>query len=120
VLLVEDETAVRALVRRALEEHGYHVLAAANGREALEIHRRHDGPLHALVTDVVMPEMGGPELVEQLRPLRPEMRVLFVSGHANDVAVRSGIDKCGGAYLQKPFSLEALVANVRALLRQRP
>jgi CheY-like chemotaxis protein len=119
VLLVEDEPAVRSLVRRALEEHGYHVLTAANGREALEVHGRHEGPLHALVTDVVMPEMGGREVVEHLCPLRPEMRVLFISGHSDDSSVRSGIDKYGAAYLPKPFALETLVASVQALLRPR-
>jgi CheY-like chemotaxis protein len=117
VLLVEDEAAVRALARRALEEHGYRVLVAGNGREALSVLALHEGPVHALVTDVVMPEMGGRELVERLCPARPEMRVLFVSGHADDASVRSGIDTYGAAYLQKPFALDALVATVRALLR---
>ena len=116
ILLVEDEAALRALTRQALEEHGYLVLEARHGREALEMARTHGGPIHLLVTDVVMPELGGRPLAEQLPLLHHGLRVLFMSGYTTDTVVRHGVLEAGIAFLQKPFTVEALTRKVREAL----
>ncbi len=116
VLVVEDESAVRRLASLVLTSEGYHVLTAQNGDEALAVARSHDGPIHLLVTDAVLPGIGGSSLAEALTKERPELRVLFVSGYAPDsVSVRGVIDQ-GAAYLQKPFSPELLKRRVRDLI----
>jgi CheY-like chemotaxis protein len=116
VLLVEDEEAVRRLARLQLEMRGYKVLEASGGQEAIRVARDYDGPIHLLVTDVVMPEMSGGRLVESLRPDRPEMKVLYMSGYNDDALVRHGITEETGAFLQKPFSLPLLATKVREVL----
>ncbi len=116
VLLVEDEAMVRDLLRGALEGRGYRVLAAGSGEQALEVASAHRGPLHLLVTDVVMPGMRGPELATRLGPLHPELRVLHVSGYADDAALRHGVREGSTAFLQKPFTVEALVRKIREVL----
>jgi two-component system cell cycle sensor histidine kinase/response regulator CckA len=116
VLLVEDEDAVRTLTRRILEGFGYSILEARKGEAALELARRHSQPIHLLLTDVVMPDMGGPELAERMRRVRPDTKVLFMSGYTDDAVVRHGIIANGVHFLQKPFTPEALARKVRETL----
>ena len=114
VLLAEDEDAVRRLVQRALEIHGYSVLPARNGEEAEQIERGHLGPIHLLITDVVMPGMGGRELADTIKSRRPQLKILYMSGYTNDEVVRHGVTLARDAFLQKPFTPSGLVAMVRA------
>jgi PAS domain S-box-containing protein len=116
VLLVEDEAEVRGLARDVLLRQGYTVLEAANGDEALRLGRDHRGPIHLLLTDIVMPQMGGRELAARLTALRPETRVLYVSGYADDATPRPGAAESGAAFLEKPFTAASLAAKVRAVL----
>jgi signal transduction histidine kinase/CheY-like chemotaxis protein len=116
VLLVEDEAAVRGLARDVLQRQGYTVLEAADGDEALRLGRQHDGPIHLLVTDVVMPHMGGRELADQLTAGRREMKVLYMSGYADDAILQQGISQTGVAFLEKPFTAATLAARVREVL----
>ena len=118
VLLVEDEDAVRKLARMILETGGYTVLDARNGREGLALCEAHEGPIDLLVTDVVMPELGGRELAEGALKLRPGMKVLFMSGHTQDVVLKEGVQK-GAAFLQKPFTPAGLAQKVRETLDSR-
>jgi PAS domain S-box-containing protein len=120
ILLVEDEPAVRAVAREALESHGYRVLEAPNGIEALTIAVAHTGPLDLLVTDIVMPQMGGRELAQRLCALRPAVRVLFMSGYTDDVIVRRGVSEATSAFLQKPFAMDAFTRKVRDILDSPP
>jgi PAS domain S-box-containing protein len=116
VLLVEDEAGVRAVAREALESHGYRVLEARNGVEALEVARGYSGRIDLLVTDIVMPLMGGRELAQHLRAARPAARVLFMSGYTDDVIVRRGVSDLTSAFLQKPFAMSAFARKVRETL----
>jgi CheY-like chemotaxis protein len=116
VLLVEDEDVVRDLAREVLEEGGYAVLAARHAGEALLIAERHPGPIHLLLTDVVMPHMGGRELAERAALLRPGVKVLYVSGYTDDAVLRHGVMEAEVEFLQKPFTATALVRRVRAIL----
>ena len=116
VLLVEDESAVRRIATEMLLRLGYTVLDAPNGRVAQKIFLEYRKPIHLLVTDVVMPELGGRELTEQLRALRADLKVLFMSGYAGDALVQQALLEPGTAYLQKPFSLYALASKIRELL----
>jgi PAS domain S-box-containing protein len=116
VLLAEDEESVRKFTRLTLETHGYAVLEGGSGGEALAAAVAHGGPVHLLVTDVVMPGMGGRELAEALRARHPGLRVLYVSGYTDDAVVRHGIVEATDAFLQKPFSPLALARKVRAIL----
>ncbi|HEU4726703.1 MAG TPA: ATP-binding protein [Kofleriaceae bacterium] len=120
VLLAEDEDAVRRLVQRALELHGYSVLPARSGEEAELIERSHLGPIHMLVTDVVMPGMGGRELADTIKSRRPHLKVLYMSGYTNDEVVRHGVILARDAFLQKPFTPSGLVAKVRATFARTP
>ena len=116
ILLVEDDDDVRGMTREALESQGYTVLAASRGHEALEILKRHAGPVHLVVTDVVMPHMNGGELAQRLRAACRGIRVLFISGYTDDPAVRRDVLDAGAPFLQKPFDLEALARKVREVL----
>jgi two-component system cell cycle sensor histidine kinase/response regulator CckA len=116
VLIVEDEAAVRALAKTGLTRKGYRVLEAANGGEALLLCEAEQAPIHLLVTDVVMPGLGGADLAQRLAPLRPDMKVLFISGYTDQGAARHGTIHPGAAYLEKPFSLDALARKVREVL----
>jgi hypothetical protein len=119
LLVVEDEDSVRRLAVLALREHGYRVIEAGNGAEALRTVARYDGPIDLVVTDVVMPVMGGRQLVEALKPLRPEARVLYVSGYTDDAVVRHGVQRADVAFLQKPYTPHDLAQKVRRVLDQR-
>jgi CheY-like chemotaxis protein len=116
ILLVEDEDVLRRLGRRVLELGGYSVLEAREGREALHVCEEHEGPLNLVVTDVVMPRMGGRELAEQIARTSPDTKTLYVSGYTDDVVVRNGVLEKGTAFLQKPFTPSALLAKVREVL----
>jgi len=115
VLAVEDEPALRSLVTTVLEEGGYHVLPAGDGREALTVAERHRGQIDLLLTDVVMPEMSGPELVRHLRRLRPEAAVLYMSGYADNRLARGGVDEGQVEIIHKPFDPDQLLEKVTAL-----
>jgi signal transduction histidine kinase len=116
ILLVEDEEAVRILISRVLQGSGYTVLEAGQGKEALDVCRKHSGPIHLLVTDVIMPQMSGRELAERLALVRPETKVLFMSGYPDNAIVHHGVLDPGTAFLQKPFTLTALENKVREVL----
>jgi signal transduction histidine kinase len=116
VLLVEDEEGVRALGARILERHGYTVLEARNGRDALAVVAQHAGQIDLLLTDVVMPEMGGKQLAEALVARDGSLRVLFISGYTDgDISRRGELDPCT-AFLQKPFTARGLLGRVREVL----
>lgn len=119
VLLVEDEPALRELAGCVLRDCGYTVLEAANGCEALQLFARADTPtIQLLVTDVIMPQMGGKELANRIRAVRPDCRVLFTSGYTDDALVQYGVASDGFAFLEKPFSPVGLAQKVRAVLDQ--
>ena len=116
ILLAEDDTAVRTLGRRILERCGYHVLPAADGAEALRHAREYAGTIHLLMSDVVMPHLGGRQLAEAVVGLRPTTRVLFVSGYADDEVLLHGVVHADVAMLQKPYSVMTLAQMVRRVL----
>jgi CheY-like chemotaxis protein len=117
ILIVEDEDIVRSLSRDVLETCGYTILEARNGVEALAICAEHE--IDLLITDIVMPQMGGRELAEKLSVAYPKMRVLFTSGYTDDAIVRNGIIEDDANFIQKPFNLDVLVRRVRELLDLR-
>ena len=116
VLLVEDEALVRQLTHEILRRNGYRVLEAADGVEALAVVRDHPGHIDLLLTDVVMPRMSGHELVELARPVRPEMRILYVSGYSEEAIARQGQLTKGIELLSKPFTPGVLTTKIRELL----
>jgi two-component system, chemotaxis family, CheB/CheR fusion protein len=116
VLLAEDEESVRRLTRTFLENWGYKVIEARHGNEGLALCKSYDGPIHLLLTDVLMPEMGGRELAEQVLLLRPKTKVLLMSGYTDDALVLEGIKAQGTPFLQKPFTLQDLGCAIRDLL----
>jgi two-component system cell cycle sensor histidine kinase/response regulator CckA len=116
ILLAEDEDTVRRLARDVLEMYGYRVLEAPNGGAAFLICERHKEPIHLLVTDVIMPEMSGPELTDRLIRLRPEMKVLYMSGYTDNAIVHRGVLDEGTNFIQKPFTPNALARRVREVL----
>ena len=116
ILLVEDENVVRRLVAEILETAGYDVLQAGDGPSALELLRRHVGPIDLLVTDVVMPGMSGPEVAQAVVAMRPGTQVLYTSGYTDSAIGHHGVLEPGIAFLQKPFSADELARKVRALL----
>ncbi len=118
ILLVEDEDAVRQLARRTLQAQGYQVLEAADGIAALTVCQRHLRTIDIIVTDVVMPQLGGVDLVQRLKVVRPHLRVLYISGYTDSTVVRYGIAASEANYLQKPFTPDSLANKVRQLLDQ--
>ena len=118
LLLVEDEASVRAIAREMLVATGFRVLEAATGPEALAVARRSPKPIDLLISDVMLPGMGGGELAEKLRAARPGLRVLFTSGHSDEAIGRHGVSRTDPAFLQKPFTYEAFVEKVREALRR--
>jgi DNA-binding response OmpR family regulator len=113
---VEDEGAVRILVEKVLRKQGYDVLVAGHAGEALVLSEKHPGNIDILLSDVVMPQMSGPELAQRLSPLRPEMRILFMSGYTDDFLARTGALDEGAGFMQKPFKPADVVRKVRAVL----
>jgi signal transduction histidine kinase len=116
ILLVEDEKGVRDLVRDVLQARGYTVLEAGHGIEALAVARRHNGPIDLLLTDVVMPRMGGPELAECLVALRPGLKILYMSGYTERTVVHHRVLNSDAPYLQKPVTVDAITRRVREAL----
>jgi two-component system cell cycle sensor histidine kinase/response regulator CckA len=116
ILLVEDDALVRELARRILTRLGYMVLAHENGVKAIQAAERHEGPIHLLVTDVIMPGMNGRELAVHLVARRPSIRTLFSSGYTDDIVVHHGLVDAGLQFLGKPYTPQALAAKVRAVL----
>jgi DNA-binding NarL/FixJ family response regulator len=120
ILLVEDEAGVRALIRHILQDCGYTVLEAQDGAEAVRGAAKHSQRIDLLVTDVVMPRMGGREAASRLTAMRPGMKVLFLSGYTYDAVVRHGILEAEVAFLQKPFTPASLALKVREVLDRAP
>jgi two-component system cell cycle sensor histidine kinase/response regulator CckA len=120
ILLVEDEPALRAAATNALQRHGYVVLEAANAGEALLVCEQHGAEIHLLVTDVVLPLMSGRKLAERLATLRPEIKVLFMSGYTDDAILLHNVLHCGVAFLQKPFTASSLSQKVREVIDATP
>jgi two-component system cell cycle sensor histidine kinase/response regulator CckA len=120
ILLVEDERAVREYVRELLEESGYRVLEAGNGADALALCNAYVGAIDLVLTDVVLPDLGGSRLTEALTAARPDLRVLYMSGYADDAVVRHGILQGSVAFIEKPFSSAALATKLRDVLGRRP
>jgi DNA-binding NtrC family response regulator len=116
ILLVEDDDQVRAVAREILSRSGYHVVEARNAGEALLHSEKYDGRIHLLLSDVVMPQMSGPELANRLASSRPDMKVLCMSGYTDDSIVRHGVLEARVAYLQKPITPESLTIKVRDVL----
>jgi len=116
ILLVEDEDAVRTLASRMLRRRGYRVLDARHGREALDIVSAYLGRIDLVLTDLVMPDMGGTELARRIRELRPTMRLLFMSGYSHNEMERRGTLVHAEAFLQKPFTADQLAQGVRKTL----
>ena len=118
VLLVEDEPAVRQLAVNALRKKGFQVVEAESGREALSVYETLQMPPALLVTDVVMPDMSGPELAEVLTLQQPRLKVLYTSGYSSDAVLRHGVEEDRFEFLQKPYSLDNLVHAVHAVLKR--
>lgn len=116
ILVAEDEDNLRNLVCEILRSHGYNVLEAANGGSALLKCEKYKKPIHLILSDVVMPEMSGAELVERLLPIHPEMKVMYMSGYTDDAVIRHGILEEKVHFLQKPFSPNSLLEKVRNIL----
>lgn len=116
ILLVEDEPHVRLLARRILAESGYSVLEAGSGHEALIAATLHDGPIHLLISDVVLPGMNGPDIADQLHQARPSMKVLYMSGYTPDALLHHRITEAGTPFIEKPFTRIGIAAAVRAAL----
>lgn len=116
ILVTEDESGIRGPVRRVLAAQGFAVLEAAGGPQALELATGHAGPIDLLLTDVVMPGMGGGELAHRMRALRPGIRILFMSGNSPESMTTQGVLPPGTTLLQKPFTIEELVRRVREVL----
>ncbi len=116
ILLVEDETSIRKAVRQALQRSGYRILEAPNPGEALLISEQHTGFIHLMLTDVIMPRMSGPDLVERLEPWHPEMKVLYMSGQFEDSRPTAEVLPAEAAFLRKPFTIKGLLEEVRKVL----
>jgi two-component system cell cycle sensor histidine kinase/response regulator CckA len=112
ILLCDDERAIRRLLRTILARHGYHVLEAKSGKHAMVVAEAHVGPIHLLLSDVLMPELDGPGLAEQLRSVRPDVRVIFMSAEW----IPDGVFP----FIQKPFLPSALMSTIRDALAQPP
>jgi signal transduction histidine kinase len=116
ILLVEDEDVVRHLSQEVLEARGYHVMAAANGKEGLKICQDFKGTIHLVITDVIMPIMGGRELADRMSTLRPDTKVLYMSGFTDDAIVHHGVLEDGVFFIEKPFSPDSLAFKTREVL----
>ena len=116
ILLVEDDESVRSFVRSVLKSRGYKLLEAGGSDEAVRLIEKHFGPIHLLLTDVIMPRMSGPELAARLASLHPEARVLYMSGYTENAIVHQGVLEPGTHSLQKPFVPETLIQKIRVVL----
>ena len=116
ILLVEDEESLRTVTRDLLVQNGYDVVEANSGAQGLEVAQQHHGPIHLMLSDVVMPGMNGPTLARNLAESHPETKVLFMSGYTDHMIDRHGVLESGVLLLEKPFTREALTRKVRAAL----
>jgi CheY-like chemotaxis protein len=116
ILLVEDTTSLREMAREYLESVGYSVLVASSGAKALQHAKDFRGPIHLLLTDIVMPGMNGPDLARQLVSLRPGIKVIFTSGYTDDAIARQGVLDPAVAFIQKPYRPKALARKIREVL----
>ena len=116
ILFVEDLDSLRTVIADSLEQLGYKVLTANSGEDALTLSARYNGEIHLLLTDVIMPQMKGPELAERLRAQRPQMKVIYVSGYAQGVLAPHGVLAPGTVLLYKPFSIKMLSMKLREVL----
>ncbi len=116
ILLVEDEDGVRALARGALERHGYTIIEACDGEDALARYVRHTGRVALLLTDIIMPRMSGPDLAQRIQAMQPDIRVLYISGYTDSTLVHESVATESVAFLQKPFTPDALARKVREVL----
>jgi CheY-like chemotaxis protein len=120
ILVVEDEEILRQLIKAALEMNGYKVLEARNAGDAVALCEQNETSIQLMLTDVVMPKMSGRELAQRLARLRPELKVIYMSGYAEDVLLRQGVLDASITFLQKPFRQYELTAKVRKVLDSRP
>jgi CheY-like chemotaxis protein len=118
ILVVEDEESLRKLTVRVLQDQGYRVLDAAQGDDALLLLKQHPGPIHVVVTDMIMPGMSGPELFKRIKSLQAEIKVLYMSGYAANAVFNHDLLKEGRSYIQKPFTSDALLRKVREVLNR--
>ena len=116
ILVVEDEVQVRELVQEILQAEGYTVLTAADGDEGLQLCTAYGGPIDLLLTDVVMPRLSGPEMAQCILPMRPTIKIVYMSGYASDAMGDHGVLDPGTAFLQKPFTPDILIRKVRKTL----
>ncbi|HVC09343.1 MAG TPA: MEDS domain-containing protein [Elusimicrobiota bacterium] len=116
IIVVDDDDIVRKLVHRTLAEHGYTVLDAMSSREALTFCERHKGNIHLMLTDAILPHMNGRELGKRVGVLRPKTKIIFMSGYTDDAVVHHGILEAGSAFVEKPFTPEAILRKVREVL----
>ena len=119
IVVVEDEEGVRSLIRLALESAGYKVLEAEDAESTLSMCANYDGPIHLLLTDVVMPKMSGPLLAEKVISLRPDIKVVYMSGYTDDAVVHHGVLSHDMPFIQKPFSAEAVCKKIREFLGEK-
>ena len=119
ILLSEDEEAIRELIRRTLSQRGYKIIEARHGREALEMSQSYNGEIHLLISDVVMPHMSGIELTNHIVKLRPQIKILLMSGHTEEAITPHGNLDPEKAFLQKPFLLDSLIHKVREVLDEK-
>jgi nitrogen-specific signal transduction histidine kinase/ActR/RegA family two-component response regulator len=118
ILVAEDDEMLRDMAREMLEGYGYRIITAENGREAMKIADSHDGPIHLLLTDVVMPGMDGRELADQLQKKLPEIKVLYMSGYTANAIAHHGVLEENVEFIQKPFTQEGLAGKVREVMDQ--
>ena len=116
ILIVEDDDGLRKFAQKVLQQHGYKVLDAENGEDALRVSEEHDGQIDLMITDVVMPKMGGKEAADRLQPLYPQMKVIYMSGYTDNAIVEHGVLAPGLSFLQKPFTPESMARKVREIL----
>ncbi|HSR69349.1 MAG TPA: response regulator, partial [Acidobacteriota bacterium] len=116
ILVVDDVDGVRELICEVLEMQGYEVLLARDGRQALEVAEQHKKPIDLLLTDVVMPQMGGQELANTLSSRWPETKIIFMSGYSDEAISRQGVLKAGTAFIKKPFTADSLTRRIRTEL----
>lgn len=119
ILIVEDEKAILELLEAMLLQLGYSVVTASLPSRALALAKEHDGLIHLLITDVVMPEMNGRELARQIKALYPQIRLLFMSGYTANVIAHQGVLDQGVQFIQKPFSMQKIAARVDTALKQQ-
>ena len=119
ILFVEDEDSLRTVISDFLAESGYHMLTATNGRDALAIATAHEGVIDLLLTDVIMPQMSGPELARKIRAMRPQMKVIFISGYSETILEPFDVNDSGIALLQKPFTIRVLFAKLQEMFGRK-